>query len=185
MRRKIDWLFLIKVNSMIELEFFMNQYPKTSSSYSNSNNCQICDQSDHKMSVLYPNCKCTDKCLTRYLFWKCKSTEQIVVKGINLHNSTTQNKEWKNKLSYRTFYMYFKKQWIDSPFCNWQLFNTPPSYSMSNCPIESYNGKIKTHFTDRTKFNLVPIFEILENVVKLESSDSVRVEIPELMLRDA
>ncbi|RNA39736.1 hypothetical protein BpHYR1_018799 [Brachionus plicatilis] len=93
MRRKIDWLFLIKVNSMVELEFFMTQYPKTSSSYSNSNNCQICDKSDHKMSVLYPSCKCTDTCLTRYLFWKCKSTEQIVVKGINLHKSTTQNKE--------------------------------------------------------------------------------------------
>ncbi|RNA33331.1 hypothetical protein BpHYR1_028252 [Brachionus plicatilis] len=70
------------------------------------------------------------------------------------------------------------KQWIDSPFCNWQLFQTPPGYSMSNCPIESYNGKIKKFFTDRTKFNLLPVFELFEQVVKLESRIVLTQEIP-------
>jgi hypothetical protein len=78
----------------------------------------------------------------------------------------------------KTFLSYFTKQWIDSPFCNWQLFQTPPGYAMTNCPIESYNGKIKKFFTNRTKYNLLPVFEIFEQVVKLESRSVLSQEIP-------
>lgn len=86
--------------------------------------------------------------------------------------------KWKRKISLRIFFKYFSKQWLDSPFCNWQLFQTPAGFSMSNCPIESYNNKIKAFFTDRKKFNLLPVFEIFEKVVKIESRDSLKIEIP-------
>ncbi|CAF0870103.1 unnamed protein product [Brachionus calyciflorus] len=49
---------------------------------------------------------------------------------------------------------------------------------MSNCPIEKYNAKIKDFFTNRDKFNLVPIFQILEKVVRLESRVANTQEIP-------
>lgn len=40
---------------------------------------------------------------------------------------------------------------------------------MTNSSIESYNNKIKTHFTNSIKFNLLPVFEIFEKIVKMES----------------
>ena len=49
---------------------------------------------------------------------------------------------------------------------------------MSNCPIESYNGKIKKFYTDITKFNLLPVFKLFEQVVKLESRIVLTQEIP-------
>ena len=86
--------------------------------------------------------------------------------------------KWKRRPFLKTFLNYFTKQWLDSPFCNWQLFQTPPGYAMSNCPIESYNNKIKAQFTERKKFNLLPVFEIFENVVKFESRESLKYEVP-------
>ena len=56
--------------------------------------------------------------------------------------------------------------------------NVVAKKTMSNCPIESYNNKIKAFFTDRKKFNLLPVFEIFEKVVKIESRDSLKIEIP-------
>ncbi|CAF0826215.1 unnamed protein product [Brachionus calyciflorus] len=77
--------------------------------------------------------------------------------------------KWKKLKGLDNFCKYFTKQWIDSPFCNWQLYQTPPGYAMSNSPIESYNSLIKAHFTNRSKFNLLPVFELFEKVVTLES----------------
>ncbi|RNA13313.1 hypothetical protein BpHYR1_020972 [Brachionus plicatilis] len=162
-RRKIDWIFLTKLNSEVDLEHFFKQYPKQSSGHANSNNCTICsDNSDcHKMVVLYPKCKCQKNCITRYLVTKCQKKGQIVIKGVNMHpilNLTEiQTQALKNKHG------------ISVNRCNWQLFQTPPGYAMSNNPIESYNNKIKRFFTERTKFNLLPVFEIFEKVVTFES----------------
>ena len=86
--------------------------------------------------------------------------------------------KWKRKPYMKTFLSYFSKQWLDSAFCNWQLFQTPPGFSMSNCPIESYNTKIKKFFSNRTKYNLLPVFEIFEQVVKIESKTAMSQEIP-------
>lgn len=87
MRTKIDWLFLTRLNSNVELEFFMKQFPKATSAHGNLNKCSICpDNIDgHKMRVLYPYCSCSTECSTRYLINKCLSSSQVVVKGINLH----------------------------------------------------------------------------------------------------
>lgn len=102
-RRKIDWIFLTKLNSEVDLENFFKQYPKQSSGHANSNNCTICsDNSDcHKMVVLYPKCKCQNNCITRYLITKCQKIGQIVVKGVNMHpilnHSEIQTQAKKNK----------------------------------------------------------------------------------------
>ena len=37
---------------------------------------------------------------------------------------------------------YFKKQWSNGTFNNWQSCATPIGYSITNNPIESYNAVI-------------------------------------------
>ena len=41
------------------------------------------------------------------------------------------------------FSKYFRKQWVESRFQNWCLFNSPLGYTTTNSPIESYNAIIK------------------------------------------
>ncbi|CAF1140850.1 unnamed protein product [Brachionus calyciflorus] len=62
-------------------------------------------------------------------------------------------KLWSSRKGLEDFVLYFKKQWIDSPFSNWQLFNRPAGFAITNNPIEQYNGKIKKIFTDRKFYN--------------------------------
>jgi hypothetical protein len=63
----------------------------------------------------------------------------------------------------KKFHKYFKKQWVESTFCNWQIFKTPPGYATTNNPIESYNNKIKTLFTNRLKLNILRALEIFKS----------------------
>ena len=44
-------------------------------------------------------------------------------------------------------------------FCNWQLFKRPVGYATTNrnSPIESYNNTIKSQFTHRLKYHMIPI----------------------------
>jgi hypothetical protein len=77
----------------------------------------------------------------------------------DLHNTLSQTSydemlkgiidKWKNDKDLSDFAEYFHRQWINSKFCNWQLFKTPVGFSMTNSPIESYNNKIKESFTKR------------------------------------
>jgi hypothetical protein len=57
--------------------------------------------------------------------------------------------EWKDKCP--EFSEYFKKQWLDSKFSNWQLYNVPPGMSTTNSPIESFNKILKSFVTDYRK----------------------------------
>ena len=78
------------------------------------------------------------------------------------------------------FHKYFLRQWIGrkndkgvwkkSKFRNWQLFNTPPGYSCTNSPIESYNRQIKHSFTCRVKFDMIPAMKVFEDLVRYESN---------------
>ena len=107
-----------------------------------------------------------------------------VLNHINaLHNTTNQleflelwkkiEKIWLKKKSMKKFHKYFKKQWIESSFSNWQIFKTPPGYATTNNPIESYNNKIKTFFTNRLKLNIVPALEIFKSDCIVPESKSV------------
>lgn len=91
-------------------------------------------------------------------------------------------KSWKNykgKNSLKDFISYFNKQWIDSSFKNWQIFCTPAGYPMTNSPIESYNNIIKKFFTNRVKYNILPVCEIFETQIIIQSR-SIR-EFPRLI----
>ena len=91
MRKKIDWIFLTRINSDVELEYFMKQFPKATSAHGNLNKCSMCPENseDHKMRVLYPYCNCINECPTRYLVNKCLSSGKVIVKGNNLHAPST------------------------------------------------------------------------------------------------
>ena len=69
------------------------------------------------------------------------------------------------------FYRYFKTQWIENIFSNWQIFQTPAGFTTTNNPVESYNAIIKRFFTNRLKLNLIPALEIFKNeCIEPESS---------------
>ncbi len=69
------------------------------------------------------------------------------------------------------FYRYFKTQWIESIFSNWQIFQTLAGFTTTNNPVESYNAIIKRFFTNRLKLNLIPALEIFKNeCIEPESS---------------
>jgi hypothetical protein len=83
-----------------------------------------------------------------------------VVKNVN---------KWLQMKSLGKFGKYFKSQWLDSRFNKWQLYHRTIGLAATNSPIESYNGRIKVDFTDRSYFNLVPAFEKLERLIEFES----------------
>jgi hypothetical protein len=72
--------------------------------------------------------------------------------------------------SLKKFHNYFAKKWINSKFCNWTVFHSPPSYTTTNNPIESYNKTIKAFFTNRLKVNLIPAFKVFSELIHFESS---------------
>ena len=46
------------------------------------------------------------------------------------------------------FKAYFIGQWLTGHFINWQIFNTPPGYSTTQNPEESFNNQVKEIFTE-------------------------------------
>ena len=40
------------------------------------------------------------------------------------------------------FKEYFIKQWLEAPFNNWQIFNTPPGFATTQNPEESLISKL-------------------------------------------
>ncbi|RNA43268.1 hypothetical protein BpHYR1_022921 [Brachionus plicatilis] len=79
-------------------------------------------------------------------FRSTKTQESIETKIKNILS------KWNKLRGLKPFLKYFKKRWINSPLRNWQICNTP---------------------ADRKKFNLLPVFEIFEKVVMLESRESL------------
>ena len=92
-----------------------------------------------------------------------------------LHSSPTEKKfvekkkkllkKWDQQLELTEFSKYFQKQWLDEPFSNWAVCFSPPGFSSTNNPIESFNGRIKKFFTNRIKSNLLVSLKNFEEVL--------------------
>jgi len=54
--------------------------------------------------------------------------------------------------SHREMYDYIKKEWIDSQYCNWQIFRNKPGFANTNSNLESFNNTVKRTFTKRQSF---------------------------------
>ena len=95
--------------------------------------------------------------------------------------------KWKS-WDLNNFAAYFRKQWVDSQFNKWGVFNTPIGYSSTNNPIESYNNTIKRFFTNRVRLNVVTALERFEEAVKFESNtnnkfQTVKIVTPTLVTK--
>lgn len=149
MKIKIDWIFMTRVSSEVELEFFFKQFPKTSSANSNLNNCSICfEDNRHKMRVVYPFCKCKSDCSTRYLIQKCLNSQTIIVKGVNLHSPSTQIQVDSTE-----------KKGISNKF---KEIIEDLAYRNITRPFKVYNEILLNHFNDPTRPNLVQIQNYLK-----------------------
>ena len=74
-------------------------------------------------------------------------------------------KKWRSN-GLEEFAEYLTKQWLDGVFNNWQIFCTPPGYSTTNNPVESHNSRIKFHFTQRFKMNILPLLNMFSDVFR-------------------
>jgi transposase-like protein len=114
-----------------------------------------------------------------------KDAYESVMKDVStLHNSTCEatfklqlnsiNSKWVRE-GLVEFKEYFNKQWIKSAFNKWQIYHTPPGLAQTNNPVETYNSTIKTHFTNRVKFNMQPALEKFKEVLAYESNRKDKV----------
>ncbi len=83
---------------------------------------------------------------------------------VNLHVP-----KWLTMPHLENFGKYFQAQWLDSVFNKWQLFHRKIGFAATNSPIESYNNRIKTDFTKRQHFNIVPALRVFRKLIKFES----------------
>ncbi len=103
-----------------------------------------------------------------------------------MHNSADQleynsrwaeiSRKWLKIPELKSFHSYFEKQWIKSKFNKWSVFHSPPGFTTTNNPIESFNKTIKQFFTDNLKLNLVPAFEVFKTLIYEESSKLFKYE---------
>ncbi len=56
---------------------------------------------------------------------------------------------------------HFIKQWLNPPFNNWQIFNTPPGYAPTNNPEESFNRVFKAAYTNNEKVTMGHVCDIM------------------------
>jgi hypothetical protein len=77
-------------------------------------------------------------------------------KSIEEFNKLKQKtiKRWKTVPGLVAFEQYFSEQWLESDFCNWQIFNSPQGFASTNNSIKSFNSRIKKFFTKREKLSL-------------------------------
>lgn len=110
-----------------------------------------------------------------------ESYNQVVIQINDLHKCTCEGSyklllqktlsSWKK---FEAFKNYFTKVWINSPFCNWQIFIKPPGFSGSNSPIESYNNQTKSQFTNRLSYHMIPALEVFKEQINYESENKIK-----------
>ena len=86
---------------------------------------------DASKAIAYAIERCFQNCKIIYFF------NELEFKQLYIEKSLIKKK------SIEAFHVYFKKQWVDSNFSNWQIYQTPLGFTTTNNPKESYNGKIK------------------------------------------
>ena len=74
----------------------------------------------------------------------------------------------------------YKRFWgLESDFSRWAIFSTPPGYSSTNNPIESFNSIIKKFFINRIKNNLLVslknFYDVFETYYHKDFCKSVKI----------
>ena len=64
------------------------------------------------------------------------------------------------------FQEYFFAQWMQGPFVNWQLFNTPPGFATTNNPEESFNKQLKESYTEYLRLTILTACNKVYNLIK-------------------
>ncbi|CAF1024429.1 unnamed protein product [Brachionus calyciflorus] len=54
---------------------------------------------------------------------------------------------WSKNDNLQEFKEYFKSQWLNSEFNNWQIYISLEGFASTNNTLESFNGRIKKYFT--------------------------------------
>jgi hypothetical protein len=68
-------------------------------------------------------------------------------------------------------------QWLDGPFCKWQIFRTPSDYATTNSNIESFNSVIKRDFTNRKRQSIMSAINIIEEIITYYSTHGLNFSV--------
>jgi hypothetical protein len=64
---------------------------------------------------------------------------------------------------------YFEKQWLNGRYNRWQVWQTPPGYTVSNSTIEAFNKQIKQTWTKYEKKTILASVNSLHDVIQFYS----------------
>ena len=87
-------------------------------------------------------------------------------------------------LYFLIFKEYFIKQWLTSPFNNWQIFNTQTEYATTNNPEESFNKQFKLIYTENERVTMGPMCDVMYECVHDYSSTKVNTAFALVATRD-
>ena len=90
---------------------------------------------------------------------------------------------WKGKFHLKSFTEYFEKQWPNSQFKNWRVFDTPNVYSSTNNPLKRYNRTIKDLHTKRYKLSMHEACDVFKCAVEYESKQFVNMTTERLVTK--
>ena len=68
-------------------------------------------------------------------------------------------------------YKYIKKEWIDSNYCNWQIFRNKSGFANTNSNLESFNNTVKRIFTKRQTFYISGAISKIAEVILYYSAN--------------
>jgi hypothetical protein len=86
------------------------------------------------------------------------------------------SRKWLKIPKLKSFHSYFEEKWIKSKFNKWSVFHSPPGFTTTNNPIESFKKTIKQFFSIILKLNLVTAFEVYKTLIYEESSKPFKYE---------
>ncbi len=78
--------------------------------------------------------------------------EEFATKLVALRNASTPG-----------FFRYFKKQWVESRYKTWRLFDKVPTVPITNSAVESFNRDFKL-FTGKRRVNMAPLLDTMNLV---------------------
>lgn len=67
------------------------------------------------------------------------------------------------------FISYFKDNWLKGNFNRWKIYSSPPGYSSTNSPLESFNNSIKRDHTQRKQLSVLEFLKCAIRMVEFYS----------------
>ena len=168
-----------------------------------------CEAQSRAVRTIYPECvvltcwmnlkiKIRRRLLPAFAQHHCKIIQDIdalhYLRNLNefLDNKKRILAEWSSLASSQlaVFKAYFVRQWLESEWCNWQIFNTPPGFASTNESLDAFKKKIKRKYIGYERYSVLDgckmMHEILREVSLTQTCDiSLQIETNPALVEEA